>query len=212
MRLGVIVPAGQGGQATGSWSSAAVTSVSFVTEEGACDFSEVDVVVATIAMLPNDLVAQSLVAFANDGGAVLGLGLGFGALCDLELLPGRLQPVRSAGAPTGYFRTEGHLTPFTAAIPAGRVHSLRLDVGYVFVHESPVDFQGGGQVVFRFCDAWAGVSSKDNVFGSAAGIAGLSNSIGNVVGVAVDMNFNSLIAPGGLVDQLLRSASLWIAR
>lgn len=206
------MPAGQGGQRGGSWTSAAVTSIAFVTEDGACDFSETDVVLTTIALLPNTEMAQALVAFANDGGLVLGLGIGLGALCDLGLLPGRVQSVITAGAPSGYFRTEGQLTPFTTAIPAGRVHSLRLDVGYMFCHEAPINLERGRQVVFRYCDAWAGVSPKDNFLGSAAGIAGLSNSSGNVVGVAVDMNFDSLIAPGGLVDQLLSSASLWIAR
>lgn len=209
MRLAVIVPAGQGGSTVGAWNRAYVTNVVFVMVGDSCDFSQIDTVVATVALPAFTPTARALAAFADEGGAVLGLGLGFSALCELGLLPGQVKSVSSAGAPSGHFRTEGQVTPFTAGIPASRVHPLRLDVGYAFCHESPIDLERRGQVVFRYCDAWAGVSSSDNLLGSAAGIAGLSNEMGNVVGVAVDMQFDSPIATGGLVDQLLSSASLW---
>jgi phosphoribosylformylglycinamidine (FGAM) synthase-like amidotransferase family enzyme len=209
MRLAVIVPAGQGGSAASAWNRTYLTSVVFVKVGDSCDFSEVDAVVATTALPASTPTARALAAFADDGGAVLGLGLGFAALCELGLLPGNVKSVISTGATSGHFRTEGQVTPFTAGIPASRVHELRLDIGYAYHHEAPIDLEKGGQVVFRYCDAWAGVSSKDNPLGSVAGIAGLSNKVGNVVGVAVDMQFDSPIAPGGLVDQLLSSASLW---
>jgi hypothetical protein len=102
----------------------------------------------------------AVLAFARGGGPVLGLGEGFQALCALGLLPGRVSaPGEDEGEPArAHVRVEGRATPFTSAIPAGRVMSfddasavgLRFDIG------EPETLEARGQVVFRYCDSAGG--------------------------------------------------------
>ena len=74
---------------------------------------------------------RALVAFARAGGPVLAVGAGFRSLCALGLLPGRVTSPADADAGAGeppppalaHLRVEGRSTPFTSAIPAGRVIS-----------------------------------------------------------------------------------------
>ena len=102
---------------------------------------------------------EAVVAFARGGGPVLGVGEGFQALCALGLLPGRVTALAEDDAPVdAHVRVEGRATPFTSAIPAGRVMSLngapaaglRYDIGRAR------GAGGAGQVIFRYCDAAGG--------------------------------------------------------
>ena len=72
-----------------------------------------------------DAEGETIVAFARGGGPVLGVGDGFQALCALGLLPGRVTALADDDRPAdAHVRVEGRATPFTSAIPAGRVMSL----------------------------------------------------------------------------------------
>lgn len=211
MRLAVIVPAGQGGGVPNSWRPAAATGVSFVHNMAGVPLPEADAVVLTCALDTDAAIASAVRSFAANGGPVLGLGVGFGGLCTLGLLPGRVDTRACSAGTVGYLRTEGRLTPFSAAIPAGRVLQVACETGYAYCHPAPIDLDRAGQIIFRYCDAWAGVSDKDNLFGASAAIAGLSNAGGNVVGVAASLLFASPPAQDP-VDQLFVSASFWLAQ
>src|SRR5581483_7134129 len=118
-------------------------------------------------------------------------------------LPGRVTPLGDGEGEHGHahVRVEGRSTPFTSAIPAGRVMSLdgatatrlRYDVG------EPEALEARGQVIFRYCDSAGGLFSSANASDPAQlrlssvpliaprvrarAIAGVCSETGNVVGV-----------------------------
>ncbi len=136
------------------------------------------------AIAAQSAVMDAVRTFAAKGGPVLGICNGFQILCESGLLPGAL--ARNVGlrfeCRQVYVRVEGKPTPFTAAIPAGRV--LRLPIAHGDGRNVCDDADGlgkSGQVIFRYCDASGGVRDADNPNGSQLNIAGVSNQAGNVV-------------------------------
>lgn len=166
----------------------------------------VDVVV--VAGLADDAVANprralvdALRAFVAGGGAVLGLGTGAALLCAAELLPGG---VVEGGPmpPTTHVRVEGRATPFTWAIPAGRILALgdgaRSGPVYALSDEALEPLEAAGRVVLRYCDHAGGVARTSAA--RAAGVAGLCDEAGRVVAVLAPLT----TAPGGpLARQIL---------
>lgn len=129
-------------------------------------------------------IMDAVRAFAAEGRPVLGICNGFQILCESGLLPGAL--TRNASlrfeCRQVYVRVEGKPTPFTSAIPAGRV--LRLPIAHGdgrFVSHDSEALGAAGQVVFRYSDAAGGVSEGMNPNGSQLGIAGVCNEAGNVL-------------------------------
>ena len=122
-------------------------------------------------------------AFARAGGPVLGIGGGFQSLCALGLLPGRVV-ARGAGVPaadSSHLRVEGRPTPFTSAIPAGRVlRSARAPSPLEYQIAEAEALQARGQVIFRYCDAAGGTTRP------IESIAGVCDQTGNVVGLLAD--------------------------
>jgi phosphoribosylformylglycinamidine synthase I len=129
---------------------------------------------------------ESVIAFAQDGGLVLGICNGFQVLCEARLLPGALLPnanlrftfrqvelevVRSDTAFTQACPATADTTPATLSIPAkhswGRYHAddRTLD-----------ELERAGQVVLRY-------SPGQNFNGSLRDIAGVRNAAGNVFGL-----------------------------
>src|SRR5205085_6996879 len=106
---------------------------------------------------------------------------GVGVLCALGLLPGQLTDGGPGGvsgpapAPATHVRVEGRPTPFTSAIPAGRVLRLPAAAGpsQRWQLSDAALVHARGQVIFRACDA-AGGARAANAF------AGLSNQAGHV--------------------------------
>jgi phosphoribosylformylglycinamidine synthase len=130
---------------------------------------------------------RAVAAFAAGGGPVLGIGEGFHALCRVGLLPGRFAehgPVSVAVAGAVHLRVEGRPTPFTFAIPAGRV--MRLGGGALpgrYLVDDADQLEQRGQIVFRYCDAAGGATDTANPTRSIRSIAGVCNPRGNVVAV-----------------------------
>jgi phosphoribosylformylglycinamidine synthase I len=131
-------------------------------------------------------VMESVIAFANDGGMVLGICNGFQVLCEAQLLPGALLPnaslrftfrqvvlevVESETAFTcacGFDRVGGGST---LSIPAK--HSW----GRYYADEQTLAaMKGNGQVVLRY-------RPGENFNGSTGDIAGVRNERGNVLGL-----------------------------
>jgi hypothetical protein len=149
-----------------------------------------------------DAEGETIVAFARGGGPVLGVGGGFQALCGLGLLPGRVTALADDDRPAdAHVRVEGRATPFTSAIPAGRVMSLNgaTTVGLRYDTGEPEALEARGQVIFRYCDAAGGLVSPPTAIDPAQLrlssvplvaprersrlIAGVCGEAGNVVGV-----------------------------
>jgi phosphoribosylformylglycinamidine synthase len=124
--------------------------------------------------------------FADRGGPVLGVCNGFQTLCEAGLLEGAL--TRNASLKFEcrdvFLTVEGVPTPFTQAIPAGRI--LRIPIAHAdgrYHHDDPESLETRGLVVFRYVDAAGGITPGANPNGSLKNIAGITNQRGNVVGL-----------------------------
>jgi phosphoribosylformylglycinamidine synthase I len=126
-------------------------------------------------------VMDSVIAFANDGGIVLGICNGFQVLCEARLLPGALLgnlnrrftfrqvELQVANADTAFTRTcaEGERLSIPAKHAWGR---------YYAAQETLQAIERGGQVLLRYAPG-------HNFNGSAHDIAGVMNEAGNVFGL-----------------------------
>ena len=125
---------------------------------------------------------------ADRGGLVLGICNGFQILCEAGLLPGallrndtlqfRCQPVT--------LRVERADTPFTRTCRAG--DRLRIPVShgegrYYADPDTLAQMEQRGQVLFRYVDAAGRLDPDANPNGSVAGIAGIVNEQGTVLGM-----------------------------
>ena len=126
-------------------------------------------------------VMDSVIAFAEGGGIVLGICNGFQVLCEARLLPGALLgnlnrrftfrqlQLQVANADTAFTRTctEGERLSIPAKHAWGR---------YYAAEETLQAIERGGQVLLRYAPG-------HNFNGSAHDIAGVMNEAGNVFGL-----------------------------
>ena len=138
------------------------------------------------AMAANSPIMGAVKAFADQGGPVLAICNGYQIACEAGLLDGAL--TRNASlhfeCRDVHLLVEGRPTPWTRAIPAGRV--LRIPIAHAegrFVHPNVDALEKEGRVVFRYVDATGGQSEGANPNGLVASIAGTCNARGNVVGL-----------------------------
>ena len=125
-------------------------------------------------------VMSELVAAARSGLPVLGICNGFQILCEAHLLPGAL--TRNSGlrfvTRDLRLRVENDQTAWTRAYRRGEQIVVPLKSGegaYVADADTLAELEAAGQVVIRYADG--------NPNGSAAGIAGVCNAEGSVVGL-----------------------------
>ena len=125
-------------------------------------------------------VMSELVAAARSGLPVLGICNGFQILCEAHLLPGAL--TRNSGlrfvTRDLRLRVENDQTAWTRGYRRGEQIVVPLKSGegaYVAGPGTLAELEAGGQVVVRY--------ASGNPNGSAAGIAGVCNAEGNVVGL-----------------------------
>jgi len=125
-------------------------------------------------------VMRELVPAARAGLPVLGICNGFQILCEAHLLPGAL--TRNAGlrfvTRDLRLRVQNAQTAWTRAYRVGQQLVVPLKSGegaYAAAPDTLADLEASGQVVIRY--------ASGNPNGSAAGIAGVSNVEGNVVGL-----------------------------
>jgi phosphoribosylformylglycinamidine synthase len=137
-------------------------------------------------------VMESVVAFAREGGTVLGICNGFQVLCEAGLLPGALLPnvgLRFVCRQVGVEIVDAD-TPFTSACAPGEVLSIPVKhtTGRFYVPESQLPEV---RVVARY-------ALDGNPNGSTNDIAGVCNPAGNVFGL--------MPHPEHAVDELTGSA------
>ncbi|KAA0255902.1 phosphoribosylformylglycinamidine synthase subunit PurQ [Acidobacteria bacterium ACD] len=133
-------------------------------------------------------VMESVVAFAEKGGPVLGICNGFQVLCEAGLLPGAL--LRNAGlrfvCREVRVRVETTRTPFTRGLSAGDVLTMPVahgDGNFFAAPEVVRDLHARDEVVFRYVDAAGEATPEANPNGSLENVAGICNARGNVVGL-----------------------------
>jgi phosphoribosylformylglycinamidine synthase len=126
-------------------------------------------------------VMESVIAFARDGGLVLGICNGFQVLCEAGLLPGALLPndhlrFRCAQAEVEVVNAD---TPFTRDCEPGQRLSIPVKhtTGRYYAPEDDLArMESAGQVVLRY-------AAGTNPNGSLRDIAGVCNAEGNVFGL-----------------------------
>jgi phosphoribosylformylglycinamidine synthase len=126
-------------------------------------------------------IMESVIAFAREGGIVLGICNGFQVLCEAGLLPGALLPnaaLRFVCRQVDLV-VEHRDTPFTSACEPGTTLSIPVKhtTGCWYappeLHER---VEAGGQVLLRYAPG-------QNPNGSLADVAGVRNEAGNVFGL-----------------------------
>lgn len=162
---------------------------------------EADVIVVPPGAARLDGAPAALREYVGRGGRLLALGDGVGLLCAAELLPGA---VTTEPAAATHVRVEGRATPFTWAIPAGRI----LPLGPASAHrwtgsdEDVTALASGGRVLFRYCDASGGLTAS-----STAAVAGLCDDTGRVVGILGGISHALDCVLGGQIRRCLEAAA-----
>ena len=158
-------------------------------------------------------VMEPVRALAADGGLVLGICNGFQVLCEAGLLPGALRANHSLSfvCRDVPLTVEGADTPFTARCTPGQRLSIPVKHGegcFFADSELLVELEASGQVVLRY--------EGESPNGSVAGIAGVVNAEGNVMGLmphpehAVDPltgSTDGALVLGSLVDAARRATA-----
>ncbi len=160
------------------------------------------------AMAAHSPIMGSVKRFAEKGGAVLAICNGFQIACEAGLLEGALTRKQSLRfvCKDVHLRVEGRVTPFTRGIPAGRI--LRMSIAHAegrYIHPDVERLEKAGQVLFRYVTAQGDPSPAANPNGSLGNIAGVTNPLGNVVGLMPhpERACEALLGDGGEDGRLL---------
>ena len=133
-------------------------------------------------------IMREVIAFARDGGPVLGICNGFQILCEAGLLPGALvrnDSLRFRSYPVRV-SVEQADTPFTSEYEEGDV--LRMPIahgeGQYVADRSAIDaLESERRVIFRYVDELGQPTEEANPNGSARNIAGICDEGRRVVGL-----------------------------
>lgn len=120
---------------------------------------------------------QSVIAFANKGGKVLGVCNGFQILCESHLLPGVLM-----------MNAHRQFVCKNAFIKSSNGAPLKIPVahgdGRFHADEKLLDeLQQNGQIIYSYCNEEGNIIAPANPNGAARNIAGIQNKAGNVFGM-----------------------------
>jgi phosphoribosylformylglycinamidine synthase I len=133
-------------------------------------------------------IMDSLCAYAERGGLVLGICNGFQILCEAGLLPGAL--TRNIGLKFRcmpvHIRVENAETPFTGRYRQGEVLRIPIAHGdgrYVCDEATLQQLRTNGQIIFRYCSPTGELCEAWNPNGSVDHIAGVANAQFNVLGM-----------------------------
>jgi phosphoribosylformylglycinamidine synthase subunit PurQ / glutaminase len=152
---------------------------------------------------------ESVIAFARDGGLVLGICNGFQVLCEARLLPGALLPNVNLRFTSRQVRLEvvAPDTAFTRACQPGRQLSIPAKHSWGRYHADTQTLEAlerDGQVVLRY-------TPGENFNGSLNDIAGVLNEGGNVMGLMPHPEHAVQELTGGSTDGLSIFQSLRLA-
>lgn len=133
-------------------------------------------------------IMNSVAAFAECGGPVVGICNGFQILCEAGLLPGALLRNDSMKfiSQDVFIRVENADTQFTSSYEPGqrlRVPVAHAEGNYHTDAETLSALEGEGRVIFRYVDRHGQTGTGGTPNGSANDIAGIMNAEGNVLGM-----------------------------
>jgi phosphoribosylformylglycinamidine synthase I len=131
-------------------------------------------------------IMRSISDLARRGNLIVGICNGFQILCEAGLLPGAMRRNRGLSFICKYLhiRCENHGTPFSRFGASMLKIPIAHGQGNYFIRPDGLEeLHQNNQIVFRYCDAQGSVSDESNPNGSVAGIAGIINRQGNVLGM-----------------------------
>jgi len=133
-------------------------------------------------------VMEQLRKHAAQGKPVIGICNGFQILLEAGLLPGAMLRNRGLSFVCKYvhLRVDSNRTPFTQAIPRGRVLQIPVAHGegnYFCDAKTLARLKAENRIVFRYCTPEGGLADHANPNGSVEHIAGICNERGNVLGM-----------------------------
>ena len=140
------------------------------------------------AMAARSPIMQSVIAYANKGGHVLGICNGFQVLCESGLLPGTLMrnDHLKFNCKETALRIEACDSAFTKGYEKGQVITLPVahaEGNYFADDETLKALNGNAQVALRYVDDAGKPSEQGNPNGARENIAGITNKAKNVLGL-----------------------------
>ncbi|MFC4263454.1 phosphoribosylformylglycinamidine synthase subunit PurQ [Ferruginibacter yonginensis] len=123
---------------------------------------------------------QSVIAFANKGGKVLGVCNGFQILCESGLLPGVLlaNANQQFVCKNVYIKNTNDASATPLMIPIAHGEGR-----FYAAPDVLAAIEANHQVIYRYCDAAGNVNEQSNPNGTTNNIAGIKNAQGNVFGM-----------------------------
>ena len=148
---------------------------------------------------------QSVTAFANNGGKVLGVCNGFQILCESHLLPGVLLRNTNQQFVCKNIYLKGVGSPHKALkIP------LAHGEGRYYADENTLDqLEVNQQVIYRYCDESGKVTEAANPNGAMRNIAGICNAGRNVFGMMPHPERAGSEELGNIDGRVILQALLW---
>lgn len=132
-------------------------------------------------------IMESVIAFANKGGKVLGVCNGFQVLCEAGLLPGALlaNDHQKFVCKNIYLKKESANTLVTNGVNGSAIKiPIAHGEGRYYADEATIaELNSNDQVLFTYCDEHTSVNDNANPNGSLHNIAGITNKAKNVFGM-----------------------------
>ncbi len=133
-------------------------------------------------------IMKSVEKFALAGNPVIGICNGFQVLVESGLLPGALIKNASLKFVCKWVnvRVESNSNLFTANMNVGDVLEIPVAHGegnYFCTPEELKELRENSQIVFRYSNENGDITSESNPNGSIENIAGITNKVGNVLGM-----------------------------
>ncbi len=133
-------------------------------------------------------IMEQVIAFARQGGFVLGICNGFQILCEAHLLPGALlhNPSHRFLCHNAFITSEHTNSMVTAGSTPGEALKIPIAHGegrFFAADDVLKKLNDNGQVLFRYCDEHGAVTPEANPNGSMENIAGICNEKRNVFGM-----------------------------
>jgi phosphoribosylformylglycinamidine synthase len=133
-------------------------------------------------------IMKSVEKFANEGNPVLGICNGFQVLVESGLLPGALMKNSSLKFACKWvrLRVESTNNIFTENMKVGDMIDIPIAHGegnYFCTPQELNELNENSQIVFRYCSENGDLTDESNPNGSIENIAGITNKVGNVLGM-----------------------------